>query len=174
MGIIENKNFLTEEELEQIKVLNSDEFPWYFANSGYDNYDKPFFSHTIISRHPKSEPPIINSEYYDFYIKIFNRFCDENGIEYKRILRMNLNFSWHFDAEFYSALHQDHNFPHQLALIYLSGTSGNTVLVDDDMNIQMEITPEVGKVVSFDGEIMHTIRPCDINEHRIICVITYN
>jgi hypothetical protein len=175
MDLIENKNFLTDEELEEIKVLETGKFPWYFETSGYTNIDNPFFSHNIITRYPKNEFPVINSDYYGFYNNIFGRFCENNDIKYKRILRMNLNFSYHFDSEYYSKPHVDHDFPHKILLMYLNESSGNTVLFNDDkLSIQKEISPELGKVVSFDGMTYHGVRPCKINTHRIVCVVTYN
>jgi hypothetical protein len=71
--------------------------------------------------------------------------------------------------------------------MYLNVSSGNTVLFDNEyypesytikgdenLKIKMEIEPELGKVVSFDGLTYHGVRPCKINTHRIVCVINYN
>jgi len=188
MNLIENKNFLTDKELEELNELRMNDFPWYYGSSGDYETDKSYFSHTIIARYdPETGSPEINSRKYAFFEHIFDRFCRENKIDYKRILRMNLNFTSHFDSEFFGQPHADHDIPHQTMVMYLYGNSGNTVLFDgkytpnsgeltytkENLKVAKEVEPEVGKVISFDGMTFHTIRPPKINTSRIICVLTY-
>ena len=199
MDLIENKNFLTEEELEEIKVLETNEFPWFFNKSSGDYNTKyneigadvgsQFFSHSIIPRYDYGVEPIINSDYYTFFNNIFERFCEKNGIKYKRILRMCLNLTYYTDKEFFVYSHVDHPFPNRTTIMYLNKSSGNTVLYKNkfienssqntgipndskELEIDKEVTPELGKILSFDGLTYHTNRPCNVNENRIICVVT--
>ena len=159
-----------------------------FTKSGNYKTDNMFFSHTIIDR-SKVEDGIneINSEWYYFFNNIFNRFCEVNKIKYKRFLRMNLNLTYHHDSEYYSLPHVDHDISHKTAIINLNEAEGKTIMYDktfrpktnDDtwtkekIKVVKEIPPELGKIISFDGFIFHSIRPPPINTYRIICVMTY-
>ena len=150
-------------------MLESNSFPW-FLNSDEDN---PFFSHIIVPRREEGATMVINSEMYHFFKGIVDRLCKAHKIKYTEILRMALNFTWHTTTEYFTAPHVDHEFDHKVLILYLSGESGNTVLFNDNLEIQEEIIPEVGKAVLIDGATTHTIVPCDVGDYRITCIVTF-
>jgi hypothetical protein len=202
MKIIEREDFLTEEELD---FVNNDigDIPWFFQTSTYDKVDAgvesdmsptPFFGHTIIERwkdKPGNHKLKINSEYFMMFLIIFERFLEENGIEYNNILRMNLNLTIGGKNEFTVPFHTDHKIPHSMVLIYLSDCTGTTVVTDkqlkdiqaghyfftptkEDMENSIEIVPKKGKIINVPGPYFHSVRTSGPDEERFVCVITYD
>jgi len=172
--MIIQKNILSNLELELIEK-QLDSLPFYLTNDTVGNYQTPWMGHNIISRYDiEKEEPKILSPTYDFFYGVVKRFADTNNIKVNKICRMCLNLSFSNSTnQFFAAPHTDHEFPHNNLILYLTDSSGNTVLFDDQENIIHEEEPEKGKMIMFDGSIKHTMRPCKGDEKRLILVTTF-
>lgn len=170
---IENHLSLTQEQENFVEFIKSNSFPWFYQRAT-DNYK--FFGHAFMKRN--YDPSYIgqgdiNSDYYNLAKSIFDKFCTDNNVLYKTILRSSANCALPF-AEEYSDIHVDHEFDHKVFLLYLNDVAnGETCLFDNDKNLIKTIKPEKYKGVIFDGKINHAIRSCAINQIRLVLVFTF-
>jgi hypothetical protein len=177
--MIVETSFFTDQEIQVIqKEILSNNFPWYIQNESTTGDNTPFFSHVLANRVRDNHDNVdINSDYFYFFENIVKRFCIKNDIKYNKAYRASLNLTYHSDKEFHGNPHIDHEFEHNSVIMYLNKTSGNTVLFDrqgkNKLIITSEVEPEAGKILLFDGLTYHSIRPCGINETRVICVFTF-
>jgi len=185
----ENKNFLNKEEIETVNnVILSNSFPWYY-NSSATTENFPFFSHVIIDRYDyKKEELKINSNMFEFFNNIINRFCLKNKIRLNKITRMSLNLTYTNYKFKNGDPHVDHDFKHKSIILYLNNTDGNTIIFNKKFNgtdiiydsktvknlkIEKEIKPEIGKIICWDGDYYHTILYPKINKRRVVLVTTF-
>lgn len=195
MLFIEEENFLTEAEMQVIeKEILSNKFPWFYQQESTSS-KFPFFSHVIVPRYNAEEggEPTVNSEIYEFFMKILNRFRDKHYMDHTKIFRACLNTSLSETRYPHSDIHVDHHVSHKSVIIYLNDDyeGGDTLLFDryyfDQLNVQYDlettdlsqfnvmkrITPKKGKLVCFDGKIFHAAEWPKDNKRRVVCVITF-
>jgi hypothetical protein len=163
-------------------IVNNVFFPWYWLEKPVTN-KYPCMSHIIIPRYnyETNEGFVINSSCFDFFQSIFNKFCKSKKIQVNRILRAQLNLTWNFTG-IYSSPHVDHDFKHQVCIMYLNDcTEGSTFLFEEKhpltegKNIVKEIKSQKGKIVVFPGENLHAAGfPKKENERRIICIFSFD
>ena len=186
-----SKNFLNKEEL---SVINNDilenNFPWYTEPNVIGPTGFPFLSHTLIKRCDDDQKPIPNSDYYFFFKKIIDRFFKINNIKVKKITRACLNLNFCNTKYRFISPHVDHSFKHNVLMIYLKNSSGNTLIFDKkykkgstviDINLPKikklkiihNIKPEQGKIIMFNGSHFHTYEFCKYNEFRVVGVFTF-
>ena len=184
---IEKENVLSEEQLKEIlKLVKDFSFPWFYRPSTENNFY--FNSHALLN------PELgINSKHCDFFTKIFYKICSQNKVPVNKLLRMNVNMTFHYTAK-QADLHTDHDFPHYVMILYLNNASGNTLIfneqyedikgsqVDHERNwhkVQKEhslkdtIVPEKNKVVFFNGINYHAQEFCKPNEERLVFLCTF-
>ena len=114
MKYYESKDILNQKEIDFIKnnILGNN-FPWYYEPvATTDKFQ--FFSHTLVIR----ETGEINSDYFNFFKNIFNRFCHQHSLKVNKITRgvLNLTNSSKYD---YGDPHVDHEFKHKVFMLYL-------------------------------------------------------
>jgi len=175
MLIFEKQYIPNAEELGFFDYITTNNFPWYYNETEIEDatVKYPFFSHVIVNRPVDGIPKrgSINSQYFPLLFNIFDKFCNKNGIKYKDICRISLNFNFHQDA-LHTNIHVDHTFEHKNFIMYLSECSGDTIIFDDQEQIIASISPELYKVLIFDG-LKHAAGFCKPNERRIVLVITF-
>ena len=185
--VIEKENALSSANLNNIlKLVKDFNFPWFYRPSTLNNF--PYNSHALL------DPALgITSIHYDYFKKIFDKLCETHNIKVNKLLRMNINMSFHYTAK-HADLHVDHDFPQTTMILYLNDASGNTLIfnetfeekkqpqIDYERNwykIQKEhtlkhtITPKKNKVVFFDGINYHAQEFCKPDEERIIFICTF-
>ena len=179
--IAKTENLLTEKELIDVEkhIINSLGFEWFKRIVSVDT-DKttPWFSHPLVSRPEKSKnlTSTLDSPFAKFFMRMVERMCEQNDIEFEKFYRGNLNCTLSNSKEkFFTKPHTDHKFKHKNFLLYLTDCSGDTVFFDKD-NLNDPIhseSPKKNKAIIFEGDIPHTHKPCKGNEERIICVFTF-
>tara|TARA_B100002019_G_C21119913_1_gene522798 strand:+ start:289 stop:816 length:528 start_codon:yes stop_codon:yes gene_type:complete len=170
-GVIEVENFLFQEELDFIdSEILSHNIPWHW-NPASVTEKFPFFQHVII---PRDDNTRVVSPLYEFFTTIQNRFCAVCEIPMKKIYRQCINLTFTSDNGEYSEPHIDHDFPHKNMIMYLNDDyeMGETVLYNNDLTISKKIEPKKGKVICFDGSIVHGTRWIS-RGRRIIFVSTF-
>ena len=185
------ENFLNKEELSIInnEILENN-FPWYVEPNVIGSTGFPFLSHNLINRCDNGEEPIPNSDYYSFFKKIIDRYCKTNNIKFKKLTRACLNLNFCNTKYDFISPHVDHIFKHNVLMIYLKDSSGNTLIFDKNykngntvididlpeikkLEIAHKIKPEQGKTIMFDGSYFHTYEFCKHNESRVVGVFTF-
>lgn len=184
---VEKENALPAEDFKNIEKLVKDfNFPWYYRPSTLNNF--------YYNSHALYDPALgIISTHFDYFKKIFERLCQINNIKVNKILRMNVNMSFHYSAK-HADLHVDHDFPHQTMILYLNNASGNTLIFNETYEktkgpeidyvrkrhqiqkehvLKHQIVPKKNKVVFFDGINYHAQEFCNPNEERIIFICTF-
>ncbi len=163
---------LTEEEKEYLDFVNSSEFP-FFLQFGTENHLT--FTHTMMRRNSLGLPVSgkINSSQYKFCIPIFERFCKETDIIVNNILRAAINVVG-YEPFKNGDIHEDHNFPHKVFLMYLNEfDDGYTYLFDHDHNLKYAVVPKKNRAVVFDS-VPHANGFCKPKQKRIVFVVTFN
>jgi hypothetical protein len=179
MLVFESQYVPNAEEYAFFNYITSSNFPWFYNEYDVTDATKkyPFFGHAVMNRavdingNHVAEKGVINSQFFPLLQNIFQKFCNQNGITYKDICRMNLNFNFHQDAP-HSNIHIDHTFEHKNFIMYLSECSGDTIIFNDNDKIIASVKPELHKVVVFDG-LRHAAGFCKPGEHRIVLVVTF-
>ena len=163
---------LKHEEEEFIKFFLSDSFPWYFQPTTTDRF--MFFGHALMKRDPEHKPVsgLVSSPYYPICENIFIRFCQENNIKIKNILRAAVNMSLYDPAEV-NDIHIDHKFEHYNFLMYLNEfDNGCTLIYDKDLKMTKKIIPKKYDAVVFGGE-PHAHEHCAVGQRRLVLVVTF-
>lgn len=188
--IIEN-NFLTEEELNvtQEHIIDNMDFPWYrIPHSTSEKY--PFYAHSLLAREEfvDDEHPALNSPWFDFFLSILHRFVQKHKL-YKgdyQIMRSSINDTLSFPDKGCDP-HIDFFEEHLVVMLYLTESSGDTIFYtkewkDGDppsllneknfpnLRVKQKITPEIGKVICYNGLNYHSHNFKKPNERRIVCV----
>tara|TARA_R110000803_G_scaffold53166_2_gene109129 strand:+ start:192 stop:752 length:561 start_codon:yes stop_codon:yes gene_type:complete len=180
--IQENNFFLTEESDTINKDILKQEFPWFL-------HPKPttdkfvFMSHTLIKRNEAR----VNSNYFSFFFKIFERFINKHKLKCDVITRACLNLTFSDSRFTYSDPHVDYTKKHKVIIMYLNNCSGDTYIFNKQykdkacypvektkgFKVLKKIKPKQGKIIHFDGSYYHANSFCDPGKYRIVCVITY-
>jgi hypothetical protein len=161
----------------------------------------PYYSHTFIHRPPdhnydsKSTLNVI-SNYFYFYFTIVKRFCHKYNINFKHVIRANINSTFFFPKYEYLDPHVDFSQEHLVILIYLNDVDvdddkyNSTIIFDKKIDyseekrrycydldhykekipIKCEIKPKFGKIVCFNGSYFHANRLPKPGENRLVCV----
>jgi len=190
--MIVEKNFLTGDEQDKIdnQIVYGQFFPWYRMPYS-SSMDYPFYGHVLATRQDKNENIIsdpIMSDWYWFFKPIFERFINKHEIFKGKytVLRACLNDSLSFEDEFCDP-HVDYDEPHTILILYLTDSSGATIIYDkklqegestvylnkdgdSGLKVEHEVEPERGKMMCFDGLKFHSVRFKQDDERRIICI----
>lgn len=183
LNFLQQDNFFNKEELQVVNndILNK-HFPWYL-------HPKPttdkfiFMSHTLIKRNDDK----INSEYFYFFFKIFERFIKNNNLECSKITRASLNLTFSDNRFIYSDPHVDYPTKHNVVIMYLNDSDGDTFIFDKQFKnkeyypiekikgfkVLKKVKPQQGRIINFNGSYYHANSFCQEGKFRIVCVLTY-
>ena len=168
--IFEIKVFVpNEKSLDVINYIQSPRFPMFFQPTTDDHFQ---YCHTFMARHDEFLPKEgrVNSEYFPFAKMVFDDFCGQHGIEYKTILRMAFNCTFH--SVDLPDVHTDHEFPHKVLLMYLNDCGGETLVYNEAGDIKHRVKPEKYKCVYFSGEPHNNLSP-EKDVRRMVFVATF-
>lgn len=172
-------------------------FPWFWQNQQTINdeetintsipsnivqhlefYNGPFLSHTLLYRTEdetishQSRPQHEVSQYFEFFLEIFNRFMIENNLEYSKIFRANLNLSW-FNGAKHTTPHLDHHWPHHNFIMYLTDCEdGQTLVWPDDFSASYMFPCQKYTAIAF-KQCWHAHRYPAVGSKRLVLVVTY-
>ena len=170
--IIEKQFDLLPTEQSFVDYLMSDNCPYYLQDSGHNN--EYVWAHVMMIRDQQNKPMSgkINSEIYSAAESIFKRFCAENNIIPKEILRAAVNVTG-YSPKKHGFVHVDHSqFDHYNFIMYINDVGGSTCFFDKDENIIHEVYPVKNKVVVFTG-CPHAQSFCQPDKYRFVLVFTF-
>jgi hypothetical protein len=192
--MIIEENFLNDEEVEIVQkcIIDSSDFPWYMHHLS-SSYDYPFYSHTLKRRDTDDWVQLeINSGWTGFFYPILQRFVDKHKLyegDYK-IMRCALNDTLSYPDKGCD-VHIDYEEEHLVVMIYLTDSSGDTIFYTKQwkegdkpvfknrlknskgypkLKVKQTITPEIGKMICYNGLNYHSHNWKKPNERRVICI----
>jgi hypothetical protein len=97
-----------------------------------------------------------SSEYLENFSMIAQAACAYNNLELKDVLVARVFISLPYQTTLtHYAPHVDLQMKHTVVIYYVNDADGPTVFFDKDYNIVRSVEPKKGRVVIFDGEILH-------------------
>jgi hypothetical protein len=188
--LIENKNFLTQSQIEDYyNLVSGQDFPYYFhpvtsivTDSSYQcldvgKYIDPFFVHRLYS----NKNYVTNHEYFHFLMIPFFTFAEKEGVQVKTILRAKVNLSVSNQLDIKSSPHVDYPFDHNVFIYYFNDSDGDTVIYNEKYNGEdpgqlsemLRIKPEAGKGIMFNGLRYHAPSVPKFSSHRIVLNVSF-
>ena len=186
-------DFISTEYQEQIKntligeaLFNGHEFPWHYiedvtACGDHDSQHRPALYHQYMDFINEDQKPVVDSKFHDLFVPLLQRAAFKLGMPYVNALqgRSFLQFPLNLKNYDVDTPHIDiYNRKHLVVLYYVCDSDGDTVIYNEreenkeqKYTIKQTVTPKQGRVVLFDGCLMHTAEQ-PINNIR--CVVNYN
>jgi hypothetical protein len=162
-------NFLSlKEENKIINLLKNPFFPWYYLeNITYDKSNKdyqikPAFCHLF------KKDGLINSDYFKDIKFIVDKFTNNEILQCRSFYQLPLNQKYIKDD--IDSIHVDMEIDHTVYLYYVFDSDGDTILYKNN-KIFKKITPKQGRLLIFNGDLLHTARQPELNER---CVINFD
>ena len=175
------KNILIGEE-----TFEDYEFPWYYVDDVTVAYGESDTQHRPALTHPYvyyegTSLGSIDSVFHKLFVPLLQRAAFKLGMPYVNALqgRSFLQFPLNLKNYDVDTPHIDiYNRKHLVVLYYVCDSDGDTIIYnerketsDKVYTIKERVTPKQGRVVLFDGCLMHTAEQ-PINNIR--CVVNYN
>ena len=200
--LIEDDNILSTEDKATV-LYNNIKLPFYWSlGSTTDKF--PYYSHALALRPTNGREHTYNSQshldihskHFYFYYKIIKQFCCKYKLDFKHVIRANINSTFFFDNYEYLDPHIDFHKRHLVILFYLNDVNveddryNSTVIFDKTFDftkgeepycydldvykekfpIKCEIKPKFGKIICFNGSYFHANRFPKPGENRLVCV----
>ena len=181
-------DFIEKEYQEQIKKVllgseyfNDQEFPWYFiedvtASGDDDSQHRPAMSHQYVDYHDETTG-VISSDFHDMFIPMLQRAAFKfrmpyvNALQGRSFLQFPVKEKGEPDLPHIDIMDKIHI----VGLYYVVDSDGDTIIYNErkeseSYTIKQRVTPKQGRVVLFDGWLMHTAEQ-PINNVRCICLL---
>ena len=165
-----------DQSTEILKTLQSPQFPWFLsagfytamksdieaASKNHKNLKEYLqFVHTFYQNDTGDTK--VNSSFVKIANDIMQAYMNKAGVDTLRILRCKANFqTQHANNKptLYNTPHRDFDIPHTVLLYYANDSDGDTVLFKDEKEYA-RISPKQGRILVFDGDILHAgSHPC--------------
>jgi hypothetical protein len=155
-------------------------FPWFYyqytsdPNSNWfeknktlvDSYDSQQFVYVFFNDGVSS-----NSDFFPNILKILNYCCLSYGLKDCKLIRAKANLMLQEKQRHsnnFCIPHTDGGDPHYVLLYYINDSDGDTFLFDNNMKIIKRISPKKGRVLFFDGKIIHSSSHPIKNKNRAV------
>lgn len=112
------------------------------------------------------------SQYLNLFSSIPQIVCEKNNIFLKDILYARIFLTVPYTTEKkYMQPHVDLAIDHAVVLYYVNDADGDTVFFDNNNNIVESVSPKKGRVVLFNGSILHSGGIPTVGER---CIVNYD
>ena len=151
-------DFLSDSEYVIIeKVINNNDFPWYYTPDITEEGDESAFTHSLV----------INNQSYSGYARtIMSLF--EKKINIKKTFRAKLNLYTRTDNLKIHNYHFD-NLDYKIAIFYLNSNNGYT-----ELNNIAKVESKRNRILLFDGKLEHRSTNCTDEKTRVNININYS
>ena len=166
-----------------------EQFPWYYtsdvtAGEDEDSQHRAALGHDFVDYIDEAQmnqrQSCVISKFHEFVLPMLKSVCKKMGVDNIDILqgRSFLQFPLNLKDRSVDIPHRDlwdtDNF--FVVLYYVCDSDGDTIIYNetkesDVYTLKQKVTPKQGRVVVFDGTLMHTAEQ-PLNNTR--CVINYN
>lgn len=102
---------------------------------------------------------IVESSYCSLISPILDTIVKYNKLKCLNIYRSKANLQTQYTknkSEYFNTPHRDLDIKHKVALYYVNDSDGDTILFDNHNNVMKRVTPKKGRILFFDGDILHT------------------
>ena len=188
-------DFIEKEYQEQIKdvllghkAFDDQDFPWSFiedvtASGDEDSQHRPAMSHQYVEyMDDDNSTGVVASDFHELFIPMLQRAAFKFRMRYVNALqgRSFLQFPLNLKERSVDLPHIDiYSRKHLVCLYYVCDSDGDTIIYNERekdrpdviYTIKQRVTPKQGRVVLFDGWLMHTAEQ-PINNIR--CIVNYN
>lgn len=182
-SVLVDNNFLSKEETADVMsrvLLHGLDIPWTLAY----NTDIPIDNVEATSSYQFSAGLFYGMPAYEYFLKVFDRFCHKHHIKCDGITRMKLNWlprSANGLSDIPHLPHVDSTDKHKVFLYYVNDSDGDTVFFNelfdgtkkDQFTESQRVSPEAGKGVVFDGHIYHASSSPIASEYRCILNVDF-
>ena len=151
--IVYDDFFLKEDfELFEKEIVQNGNFPWYLISdktihNDHNVVDIPNiieylqFNHILLEEYNQKA----NSSYYRLLEEKIPHILKKLNLKNIKILRAKLNLQTQItnnQPNFHNTPHRDSNFKHNVFMLYLNDSDGDTIIFDDNFKIKKRITPK--------------------------------
>ena len=161
------------------------DFPWYYTEDvtgagDSDSQHRTALGHDYVVMDDEDNPTGERiSIFHYLFLPMLKNVCREMKIKNINVLqgRSFLQFPLNLKDRTVDTPHVDlHRRKHFVALYYVCDSDGDTIIYNERMEsktytIKQKVTPKQGRMVLFDGSLMHTAEQ-PLNNAR--CVVNYN
>ena len=161
------------------------DFPWYYTEDvtgagDPDSQHRTALGHDYVVMDDEDNPTGERiSIFHYLFLPMLKNVCREMKIKNINVLqgRSFLQFPLNLKDRTVDTPHVDlHRRKHFVALYYVCDSDGDTIIYNERMEsktytIKQKVTPKQGRMVLFDGSLMHTAEQ-PLNNVR--CVVNYN
>lgn len=176
-----------QDEIENL--LFDNECPWYYHNRSVQEYDelnniKKFnLSNNILKNMIDSQMfvhSIVNGDKINcvklgpVVAKMLFQFAERANFSFKNIYRIKANLHLRdnsYTDEQYNSIHCDNDGPHWSLIYYVNDTDGDTIFFNSNEIID-RVSPKKGRILLFDGGILHASQPPKKTINR--CILNIN
>lgn len=169
-GITVIDNFFDEKDFKDFEkhIVNNGDFPWFLlANSDKTVHDDHNikksnnvieylqFVHILLV----ADTQKANSGYYKLFEEKLPFIMKKLSLKNIEILRAKINLQTQITDNkpyFHNTPHIDAFYGHNVFMLYLNNSDGDTVFFDKDKNIIKKVSPKKNRVVVFDGMNYHS------------------
>jgi hypothetical protein len=172
MSVETIKNFLPDEEFNNLISVLDENFPWYLGNTidDFDEYNKTPLKGYKASKKTKQLRHLFihpergeNSSYASLIYPIVFRLGGS------KVLKAKLNLNFNSGEQIVGGWHNDVPIEtnSKVAILYLNTNNGYTLLEDNT-----KIKSEANKLAKFDNIMMHTcVSQTDTNERYVLNIV---
>ena len=185
-------NFIDTEYQEDIRNIlmgnyqyRKEDFPWYYTEDVTGAYDSDSQHRTALGHDYvflDSEDNLTGeriSEFHYLFLPMLEDVCKKMNVKNVNVLqgRSFLQFPLNLKDRTVDTPHVDlYRRKHFVALYYVCDSDGDTIIYNEreqleTYTIKQKVTPKQGRMVLFDGSLMHTAEQ-PLNNAR--CVVNYN
>lgn len=181
MSIIIDDDLFTAEDHEKIKDYMIGMFPWYLGDGHEGTSDSNQYSTSpnvfeyIQLCHGFVNDFKVTSNHHNLTM-VMERMLRAKYPFLGRIKRIKANLQTKIqnnNVDAYNTPHVDGDIDHWVALYYVNNSDGDTTIFDScDLTVKQKISPKQGRVVIFDGALLHAGMHPRNTDYRI--VINFN
>lgn len=175
-------NVFSEDIINKIEnTLTGFYFPWYF----YEETTHPesyFFKNSKNLKNCNDYCQFVHSlyvpsdnnfgsEYFNLVLSLLNQFSLKHKIDFLKIERAKANLQTQYqdnNEKNFNIPHKDLDTEHYVFLYYVNDSDGDTIIFDDNNKIIDKIKPKRGRVLLFDGNLLHSSSHPILSKKRIV------
>jgi hypothetical protein len=185
-GVVVYDDFFSKEDFKlfEKEIVQNGNFPWYLISDKTVHNDHNVvnipniieclqFNHILLEEYKQKA----NSSYYRLFEEKIPYILKKLNLKNIQIIRAKLNLQTQItnnQPNLHNTPHRDSNFRHNVFMLYLNDSDGDTIIFDENFKIKKRITPKKNRVVIFDGITYHTgCHPCK-NDKRIVLNVNFD
>lgn len=173
---------------------NGHDFPWHYiedvtAAGDEDSQHRPALAHNYVELQGGGDGDVdvditqlygvVNSKFHSLFMPLLRKAAIKFNMKHVDVLqgRSFLQFPLNLKDQTVDIPHVDiEHLKHLVVLYYVCDSDGDTIIYNEreegnSYTIKQKVTPKQGRVVLFDGLLMHT---AEQPKNNVRCIVNYN